>query len=72
MKEYEYKGYRVVPLGTFSLYSIMPRASGTIPNDLHGHYTTLTEANRAIDRYLASLVGRGRKKDVKEASTSSN
>lgn len=71
-KQQTYRGYRVVPLGTFSMYRIQAPGSGTVPNELSGHYTNLREVYIAIDRSMEKLkTGRG-KKNGSEASTSSD
>lgn len=69
-----YRGYRVVPLGTFAMLKIMPPGSGSIPAELQGYFTNWREAKIAIDRSFDSMKskGRGRKSDGKEGSTSSN
>lgn len=67
-----YRGYRVKPLGTFSMYSIQAPGSGKVPNELSGHYTNIREVYQAIDRSMENLkTGRG-KKNGSEASTSSS
>lgn len=70
--ELMYKGYRVKPLGTFSMYYISPPGSGNVPDSLTGNFTNLREVMIAIDRQLESLKGRGRRKDGKGENTSTN
>ena len=67
-----YKGYRIEPLGTFSLVRIMAMGSGPIPSSLGGEYTSRTMAVQAIDRSLQSLLTRKRSKtnDKKEGTSS--
>lgn len=52
----EYNGYKIMPLGTFSMYSIGPVKSGQIPSVLKGNYTSLSLAQKAIDVYLSTLI----------------
>ncbi len=66
----EYKGYNIVPLGTYSGFNIKAKGQGSVPNMLQGMYTTLTEAYKAIDTHYASL-GKGRKNGKTEGSSSS-
>lgn len=60
-KEQEYKGYRVEGLGTYSMVRIKAKGRGTIPEVLQGLYTSTTEAYKAIDSYLNSLLKKGKK-----------
>lgn len=50
-----YNGYRIEALGTFAAYKIMPPSSGSIPAELSGVFTTVYEAEKAINRSLNSL-----------------
>lgn len=69
--EQVYRGYRITPLGTFSMYYVQPPGSGSVPKDLSGSYTTLREVYIAIDRSFDKMKkGRG-KKNGSETSTSS-
>jgi len=61
----EYKGYRVTPLGTYSLLKIQAKGSGTIPDALNGSFTSSKEATLAIDKYLSSLTKQGGRKHGK-------
>lgn len=70
--EQTYRGYRIVPLGTFSLLKIQAPGSGTVPAALNGLFTSKAQAEMAIDRSMNSLKKRGRKKNGTEESTSSD
>lgn len=65
----EYKGYRVESLGTYSLVKIKARGQGSIPDKLGGSYTSYTEAFKAIDIYLSSLMKRGKTSGKTEGSS---
>jgi len=66
-----HRGYRIEPLGTFSMYKIMPTGSGQIPFELKGNFTSKAFATQAIDRSLEKLK-KGRPKNVKKEGTPSN
>ena len=68
-----YKGFKILPLGTFSVFEIKPMGSGTVPMPLRGHYTNRREAQMAVDRELDKvLTKKGRKTNAKEDSTASS
>lgn len=71
MTEHEYRGYRIVPLGTWPAWRIRAKAQGTIPDSLHGEYTGVNDAKKAIDVSFSSLKRRNRKgtKNAKETSS---
>lgn len=45
----EYKGYEIVPLGTFTMYRIKTIGRGSLPKELIGHFTSILFAKEAID-----------------------
>lgn len=65
----DYKGYRVEGLGTYPMVQIRAKGQGTVPNILNGVYTTNTEAFKAIDMYLNSLLKGKRNGKTKDSST---
>lgn len=64
----EYKGYRVEGVGTYSMMRIRAKGQGTVPDILGGYYTSQTEAYKAIDFYLNSLLKRGKRNATSEKS----
>ena len=54
----EYNGYKIESDGTYSMKLIKPLGKGSVPEDLRGSYTSLREAEFAIDRYSE---GKGKK-----------
>lgn len=68
----EYRGYRITPLGTRSVYRIQARGQGTIPNSLEGEYTQLSIAKASIDRSLTEKPKRGERANGKKASAPSD
>lgn len=65
-----YKNYRITPLGTFAMYKIQSPGSGPVPKDLEGTYTTPTLAKLQIDRSLAGLLGKHKKRVINEQTES--
>lgn len=57
----EYKDYRIVTDGTFSMFVIKAKAQGQVPEELRGMYTSSLQAQIAIDGYVPK---RGGKKNV--------
>lgn len=67
-----YRGYRITPLGTYSLLKIQGPGSGPVPTELLGEFTSSVFAKQAIDRSLDSLKTRKRgKQNDTEASAPS-
>ena len=67
-----YKGYRIEALGTYPMYKVMAVGTGQIPVALYGTYTTVPQAQQAINGYLASLIKSKKvKHDEKEVETNS-
>ena len=67
----DYKGYRVEPLGTYSMVQVRAKGQGTVPDKLNGLYTSYTEAFKAVDMYLESLLKRGKRNGTtKDSGTS--
>lgn len=62
----EYKGFKIVPDGSFGMCHIKQPGSGATPSELSGAYTTPTIAMNAIDAYKPK---RGAKKNVEADST---
>jgi len=62
----EYKGFKIVSDGTFSMYTIQQLGSGTVPQALKGSFTNTASAKVAIDRYEPK---RGAKKHGKTDAT---
>lgn len=60
----EYNGYNIESLGTFSLVKIKNKGQGPCPKALAGYFTTISEAQRAIDGYLSN-----KKKGLTSGST---
>ena len=52
MLQEEYRGFRIVGDGTFSMKHIKVRGKGSIPLCLEGAYTNSTFAQHSIDDYL--------------------
>lgn len=50
----EYKGYNITSDGTFGQKVIKSIGPGTIPQLLTGSFTTVAEAEKAIDRYIGA------------------
>lgn len=59
----EYKGFKLMSDGTFSLTLIKPIGKGSVPKELRGSYTNKTMARKAID-----LVERGKSNGKATAS----
>ena len=55
----QYEGYQIEHIGTFPMVRIKAVGQGRIPAGLEGLYTTVTEAQRAIDGHLATK-GKGK------------
>jgi hypothetical protein len=51
----EYKGYNLVPMGTFPFTEIKAIGSGPVPTPLRGYWTTITSAMKAVDAMLAEV-----------------
>lgn len=67
----EYKGYMVGLGPQGSLMQIKAKGQGRVPDPLLGLYTSRTEAHKAIDSYLSSLLkGKNTNGKTKSASTS--
>ena len=47
----EYKGFKIVPDGTFGMYEIRQPGSGAMPESLKGAFTSRAFATNAIDNY---------------------
>lgn len=65
----EYKGYNLEQLGTFPMVKVKAKGQGRVPKALNGLFTTKSEATKAVDMYLNSLLTKGRK-NAKADSTS--
>lgn len=50
----EYKGYKLVHDGVFSMVNIEPIGRGSVVKELRGSYTNTAMAMRDIDRILSS------------------
>ncbi|CAH9011547.1 conserved hypothetical protein [Vibrio phage 409E50-1] len=62
----EYKGFKIVADGTMGYKHITQPGSGAMPQALKGRYTTVVQAQLAIDNYKPK---RGAKKNVKDTTT---
>jgi hypothetical protein len=63
--------YSIEPLGTFSVYKVVPKV-GRLPDSLSGHYTSRTEAQKAITRLVeakaaAAIKNTSKTKQVSKA-----
>ena len=65
----EYKGYNVVPARNAPMLQIKAKGQGMVPDPLKGHYTSRSQAHKAVDQYLASLL-KGKKQNGKTKSIS--
>lgn len=61
-----YKGFKIVADGTMGYKHIAQMGSGAIPKALSGRYTTVVQAQLAIDEYKPK---RGAKNNVKDTPT---
>lgn len=50
----EYNGFKIDSDGTYSMKVIKPVGKGSVPVSLRGSYTSTSEAEGAIDKYLSS------------------
>lgn len=66
----EYRGYLIKPLGTFAMYSIHSKGSGSLPKSLKGRFTNYREVTLAIDGHLESLKKGNRNGSSKGSGTS--
>lgn len=62
----EYNGYVIEPDGAWGMKRIRSKGSGALPKTLHGSYTNVNLAKRAIDTFLAQKEA---KVNGKEASS---
>lgn len=53
MMSYEYKGYQIVSDNNYSLKKIKPIGKGSVHKELTGLYTSSSEAEKSIDRFLS-------------------
>lgn len=67
----DYKGYNVQALGTYPMYEIKAKGQGFVPETLLGVYLTRVDAFKQIDMYLASLLGKGKRKNESATNSSS-
>jgi len=44
-----YRGYKIAPLGTFSMYQILVDGKGSLPKELRGNFTSIEIAKESID-----------------------
>lgn len=58
-----YKNYRIVPLGTYAMFKILPPGSGKIPASLEGLFTKKELAIQAVDMYLEGLLKKRSRQD---------
>lgn len=65
----EHKGYRIESMGSFPMLEIKAKGKGRVPDTLTGSYTTQTEAIKAVDLYLASLMKGKRNGKAESAGT---
>jgi len=65
---YEYQDYKIETTKAYSLKEIKPIGKGSVPLELRGVYTSPLEAEKAIDRYVASKEQKG-KRSGKQQST---
>ena len=63
----EYRGFRIVGDGTFTLKHVTTIGKGSVPNCLNGAYTTSGYAQKDIDNYLDEA-----KKNAKRNISSGN
>lgn len=63
----EHGNYKIVPDGTFGMYTIKPLSRGSTPKELKGRYTSYGSAKSAIDASNKSRKG----KSDDEANTGS-
>ncbi len=49
----EYKGYKIVNDGTFSMVNVEPIGRGSVPKSLRGSYTSMNTARMAIDSVVS-------------------
>lgn len=56
----DYNGYNIESVGTFPMVEIKMKGQGRVPKALDGMFTTTTEAKKAVDMYLKSLLKKGR------------
>lgn len=52
----EYKGYNLGRTNSAMLISVKARGQGMVPKPLQGMYTSMGQAKKAVDSYLASLL----------------
>lgn len=57
----EYKGYNIVSTPVYTMKSIKPIGKGSVHKELTGLYTSASEAEKAIDRFLVEKEKAGAK-----------
>lgn len=67
----KYKGYNIVPEGTYPTLVVRAQGQGKVPQPLSGSFTNTFHIEKAIDGYLNSLCTKRKKNGPpKDSSTS--
>lgn len=48
----EYRGYKIVPEGSFAMYLVKNTGSGPAPKALQGYFLSVNEARKAINGHI--------------------
>jgi hypothetical protein len=67
----EYRGYNIVPEGTFPTLVVKAKGQGMVPKALSGSFTNTYNVEKAIDGYLNSLRTKGKKNGSTKDSVTS-